>query len=392
MSEHNIDDSQLGRVKDLIADVRTRLNVAERLANDARSTSTARFRSRRRSRENIVDQVTEYFNAETAPAQVADAQASAADSSSAERAISGDAACRGEAPCERRVRSTHPTERESDGVDGRAPWQSHWWSYLAMPRRRRAVAQSPRVAARLASEAGNPMMFDSARPVSTDSADLRTMDRKCREESSRAKRRLLLWVDAVGGFFVCQGNEIRLGQAVPDSDGRMCRCWPTCRGITPRSAATKRDIRSNRCATCGSITSEIDDGELDQRRQPDRAGAGVAAAFQPAASAVSATARLDFVSHHRTQPSAAAVLLMADTCVLGPGAQQPRGLPRTGRTTSCCTGSTAACSAAAPRRSRSTASAIPQQGPLTLAFPRDRRAIFVQFGGNLILVPAGGVS
>jgi hypothetical protein len=34
---------------------------------------------------------------------------------------------------------------------------------------------------------------------------------------------------------------------------------------------------------------------------------------------LSATARLDFVSNHRTQPSASAVLLMADTCVLGPG-------------------------------------------------------------------------
>jgi hypothetical protein len=35
---------------------------------------------------------------------------------------------------------------------------------------------------------------------------------------------------------------------------------------------------------------------------------------------LSATARLDFVSNHCTQPSASAVLLMADTCVLGPGA------------------------------------------------------------------------
>jgi hypothetical protein len=34
--------------------------------------------------------------------------------------------------------------------------------------------------------------------------------------------------------------------------------------------------------------------------------------------ALSATARLDFSSHHRTQPSADAVLLMADSCVLGP--------------------------------------------------------------------------
>jgi hypothetical protein len=33
---------------------------------------------------------------------------------------------------------------------------------------------------------------------------------------------------------------------------------------------------------------------------------------------LSATARLDFLSRHRTQPSADSVLLMADTCVLGP--------------------------------------------------------------------------
>jgi hypothetical protein len=34
--------------------------------------------------------------------------------------------------------------------------------------------------------------------------------------------------------------------------------------------------------------------------------------------ALSATARIDFLSRHRTHPSSDAVLLMADTCVLGP--------------------------------------------------------------------------
>jgi hypothetical protein len=36
--------------------------------------------------------------------------------------------------------------------------------------------------------------------------------------------------------------------------------------------------------------------------------------------ALSATARLDFASHHRTQPSVDGILLMADACVLGPKA------------------------------------------------------------------------
>ena len=33
---------------------------------------------------------------------------------------------------------------------------------------------------------------------------------------------------------------------------------------------------------------------------------------------LSLTARLDFLSRHRTQPPADAVLLLADSCVLGP--------------------------------------------------------------------------
>ena len=63
-SEFNIDDSQLGRVKDLIADVRTRLNVAERLANSQTDFERRDSAVRAGQSDNIVDQVTEYFNAE----------------------------------------------------------------------------------------------------------------------------------------------------------------------------------------------------------------------------------------------------------------------------------------------------------------------------------------
>jgi hypothetical protein len=71
LSEHNIDDSQLGRVKDLIADVRARLNVAERMANTQVNFDGEIPVSTPQSNDNIVDQVTEYFNAETATPQVA---------------------------------------------------------------------------------------------------------------------------------------------------------------------------------------------------------------------------------------------------------------------------------------------------------------------------------
>jgi chromosome segregation ATPase len=70
-SDVNIDDSQLGRLKDLLAEIRTRLNVAERLSSttcdlDCEIPLTAP------QSDNIVDQVTEYFST-GAEATVADA-------------------------------------------------------------------------------------------------------------------------------------------------------------------------------------------------------------------------------------------------------------------------------------------------------------------------------
>ena len=79
LSEHNIDDSQLGRVKELIADIRTRLKVAERLAATPIVDGEIPV-STQSETENIVDQVTEYFSTEAdgEPTQVAEAPAAEA--------------------------------------------------------------------------------------------------------------------------------------------------------------------------------------------------------------------------------------------------------------------------------------------------------------------------
>jgi hypothetical protein len=74
-SECNIDDSQLGRVKDLIAQVRTRLTVAERLVNSQADTSGEIPLSTEEA-EDIVEQVSEYFDESSKPEVAADAQAS----------------------------------------------------------------------------------------------------------------------------------------------------------------------------------------------------------------------------------------------------------------------------------------------------------------------------
>ncbi len=77
-SDSNIDDSQLGRVKELITEVRTRLNVAERLVNAQTQMDGEIPLSTPQSSDTIVDQVTEYFSGAHDAPSVAEAKTSAA--------------------------------------------------------------------------------------------------------------------------------------------------------------------------------------------------------------------------------------------------------------------------------------------------------------------------
>ncbi len=161
------------------------------------------------------------------------------------------------------------------------------------------------------------MMFDSARPLSTDSATRVPWIESTVKNTSTAKSRLLLWVDAVGGFYVCQGNEIRVGQAVPDSEIEL----PLLADLSRHHATIRRDeegymiepirdVRINGQAVVQA--SWLNDGALVEM------GPALKMRFRRP-HPLSAMARLDFVSNHRTQPSASAVLLLSDTCVMGPG-------------------------------------------------------------------------
>ena len=160
-------------------------------------------------------------------------------------------------------------------------------------------------------------MYDAARPIMTDSAACVPWTDSA-VNSPVSKTRLLLWVDAVGGFFVCQGNEIRLGQAVPDAAVDV----PLLADLSRHHATIRRDEE-------GYTIEPVRDVWLDRQKietiswihHGSLIGLGPALQMRfTRPHPLSATARLDFVSNHRTQPSAAAVLLMADTCVLGPGA------------------------------------------------------------------------
>lgn len=128
--------------------------------------------------------------------------------------------------------------------------------------------------------------------------------------------RFLLWVDAVGGYWVCLGDEVVLGQ--PDPSARVD--IPILGDLSARHARIRRDGE-------GYLIEALRETRVNGRRAEPSAllsdgatialGETVRLLFRRPL-ALSATARLDFLSRHRTHPSSDAVLLMADTCVLGP--------------------------------------------------------------------------
>jgi len=129
--------------------------------------------------------------------------------------------------------------------------------------------------------------------------------------------RYLLWVDGVGGYLVCESNQVTLGQPVPGSQVDV----PILGDVSRRHAQIRRDgevylidpLRPVRVdgRTIDRATSLVDGNQIEL-------GHNVRLRFRRP-HPLSATARLEFVSHHRTQPAADAVLLMAEACVLGPG-------------------------------------------------------------------------
>jgi hypothetical protein len=129
-------------------------------------------------------------------------------------------------------------------------------------------------------------------------------------------QRALLWIDAVGGFLVCMDDCIVLGQPSP---GNVIAV-PILADISRRHAVIRRDAGAYVLEPLQ--TTRIDGREITgphvlADNQLIQLGDNVRIRFAKP-HALSTTARLVMESHHKTQPSADAVLLMADSCVMGP--------------------------------------------------------------------------
>jgi len=128
----------------------------------------------------------------------------------------------------------------------------------------------------------------------------------------------MLWIDSVGGFWVARGNELVIGQPGDQKQVDL----PILADISARHARIRRDgewylldawrdvrvagkkVEQTHCLTDQSSIELGESVKLNFRRPH----------------ALSSTARLDFVSRHRTLPTSDGILLLAETLVLGPKA------------------------------------------------------------------------
>jgi hypothetical protein len=131
--------------------------------------------------------------------------------------------------------------------------------------------------------------------------------------------RFMMWVDGVGGYLTCLSDTVRIGQAVTGAQVEI----PVIGDLSRHHATLVRHgegylIRPQAPTWVGP--RPVTEPRLLTDGDEIRLGASFLMRFrQP--HPLSATARLDLLSHHRTQPAADGILLMASSCILGPAGQ-----------------------------------------------------------------------
>ncbi len=134
--------------------------------------------------------------------------------------------------------------------------------------------------------------------------------------------RFMLWIDSVGGYWVCLAEEVVLGQPVGGVD------VPILGDLSKRHARIRRDGEAYLVEALRPVRvagQPVDGVATLQDRARILLGDRVELRFRKP-HPLSATARLEFSSGHRTQPSSDAVLLMAETCVWA-RSRQSHGVP-----------------------------------------------------------------
>jgi hypothetical protein len=132
------------------------------------------------------------------------------------------------------------------------------------------------------------------------------------------KGRFLLWADGVGGYLVCLEPELTIGRAGPEGDADI----QVLGDISRRHVTLVRDGDGYVLKAHHTTFVNHKKAEVATLRDGDvvRLGPSVEFEFrQP--SPVSTTARLRLISRHRLPLAVDGVVLMGDTCIIGPTPQ-----------------------------------------------------------------------
>lgn len=153
---------------------------------------------------------------------------------------------------------------------------------------------------------------------STQAVTRETRTKDLLAETNTGVKHRILWVDGVGGYLLVDSEEVVIGQAVGSSTAAI-----TIVGDLSRQAAAIRRTESDYLLQ--PLQPTLLDGVSVDRPQlltDDSAiqlGPRVKLRFQKP-SPLSATARLELASTNRFKPNVDGVLLLADSCILGPNA------------------------------------------------------------------------
>ncbi|HTU21173.1 MAG TPA: FHA domain-containing protein [Gemmataceae bacterium] len=136
--------------------------------------------------------------------------------------------------------------------------------------------------------------------------------------------RFLLWIDGVGGYLVCLGSRMTFGQAIHDGHVDI----PLVADVSRLHASLTRDAEGYVLEAVRPIQVNGREAMRALLQNGDRITLGASCQLQfrlPVP--ISTSARLDLVSGHRLPLSVDAILLMADTLVLGDGPQVHVSVP-----------------------------------------------------------------
>jgi len=140
--------------------------------------------------------------------------------------------------------------------------------------------------------------------------------RSDRPEDAEPPRRFLLWIDGIGGYLVCLSPRVSIGQATPEA----CVDVPLFADVSRLHGYLTRDTEGYLLEAVRTTAVNGQRVEKAILRNGDRFTMGNSCQMrfhQPVAT--SGTARLELSSGHRLALSVDGVIIMAETCILGPG-------------------------------------------------------------------------